>query len=140
MGRQLHRLHRRDRRRGHAAPVAPGFYRFMPIEDFATPFFGEFGAVNPSGDLIIENQAWREWMFRQRADEPRSPYPNWFTRAAGIVNQGIFPGMGGMGMGGLALNQLLVTMDGVDNPPFLRRFLTNRINSMLDAIYIAPRR
>src|SRR5205085_5449737 len=34
-----------------------GSNRFMPIEDFATPFFGEFGAVNPSADLIIENQA-----------------------------------------------------------------------------------
>jgi ATP-dependent Zn protease len=43
-------------------------------------------------------------------------------------------------MGQLALNQLLVVMDGIDNPPFMRRFLTNRINSLLDAIYIVPRR
>ena len=43
-----------------------------------------------------------------------------------IVNQGVFPGMmGGMG-GGLALNQLLVTMDGIDNPPFFRRVFTNK--------------
>ena len=28
----------------------------------------------------------------------------------------MFPGMGGMGQ--LALNQLLVVMDGIDNPPF----------------------
>jgi cell division protease FtsH len=47
--------------------------------------------------------------------------------------------MGG-GMGQLALNQLLVTMDGIDNPPFLRRMITNRLNVLLDAIYVVPRR
>ena len=47
--------------------------------------------------------------------------------------------MGGMGVG-LALNQLLVTMDGVDNPPFWKKFWTNRANSFFDAIYIVPRR
>jgi len=103
-------------------------------------FHGAWGAVNPSGDLIVENEAWREWMFEQRAPERRSPYPRWFNRLNDTVNQGIFPGMmGGMG-GGLALNQLLVTMDGIDNPPFFRRFYTSRINSALDAIYVVPRR
>jgi cell division protease FtsH len=47
--------------------------------------------------------------------------------------------MGGMGSG-MALNQILVQMDGVDEPPFMRRFLTNRINTFLDAIYIVPTR
>jgi cell division protease FtsH len=48
---------------------------------------------------------------------------------------------GGMGGGGqLALNQLLVVMDGIDSPPFVRRVLTNRINTLLDASYIVPRR
>ena len=51
----------------------------------------------------------------------------------------MFPGMGGMG-GGLALNQLLVQMDGVDEPPFMRKFFTNRINTFLDATYIVPQR
>ena len=111
----------------------------MTHEQFTPEFFGPWGAINPSGDLICENEAWREHMFRQRAPEPRAPYPSWFSRAARIVNQGMFPGMGGMG-GGLALNQLLVTMDGVDNPPFFRRWFTSKINSILDAIYIVPRR
>jgi ATP-dependent Zn protease len=31
-------------------------------------------------------------------------------------------------------------MDGIDNPPFMRRFTTNRLNSFLDAIYVVPRR
>jgi ATP-dependent Zn protease len=111
----------------------------MTHEQFTPEFFGPWGAINPSGDLICENEAWREHMFRQRAEEPRAPYPSWFSRAARIVNQGMFPGMGGMG-GGLALNQLLVTMDGVDNPPFFRRWFTSKVNSILDAIYIVPRR
>src|SRR5262249_43465445 len=65
---------------------------------------------------------------------PRNPL-------ADRVNQ--FPGglYGGMGGGGqLALNQLLVVMDGIDSPPFMRRVLTNRVNTFLDAIYIVPRR
>src|SRR5256885_17023276 len=46
-----------------------------------------------------------------------------------------------MGGGGqLALNQLLVVMDGTDSPPFFRRVLTNRVNTFLDASYIVPRR
>ena len=40
----------------------------------------------------------------------------------------------------MALNQLLVTMDGIDNPPFWRRFWTNRFNNLLDASYVVPRR
>jgi ATP-dependent Zn protease len=104
------------------------------------PLYGPFGALNPSGDLIVETRAWRDQMFEQRAPERFSPYPAWMRRVGNLVNQGVFPGMMGGGQGQLALNQLLVTMDGIDNPPFMRRFLTNRINSFLDAIYIAPRR
>ncbi len=103
-------------------------------------FYGSWGAMNPSGDLIVENEAWRDWMFEQRAPERRSPYPAWFQKVGNLVGQGAFPGMmGGMG-GGLALNQLLVTMDGIDNPPFMRRFTTSKTNSFLDAVYVVPRR
>src|SRR5436190_23512857 len=31
-------------------------------------------------------------------------------------------------------------MGGIATPPFTRRFLTNRITSILDAIYVVPRR
>jgi ATP-dependent Zn protease len=109
-------------------------------QEWQQQFYGSWGAVNPSGDLICENQAWRDWMFEQRAPDRRSPYPGWFNKLNNIVSQGMMPGMmGGMG-GGLALNQLLVTMDGIDNPPFMRRMYTSRINSLLDAIYVVPRR
>jgi cell division protease FtsH len=112
----------------------------LPLDRVEPEYFGPWGALNPSGDLICENAAWREHLFNLRAPEPRSPYPPWAVKIGNIVNQGIFPGMMGGGMGQLALNQLLVTMDGIDNPPFLRRFFTSRVNTLLDAIYVVPRR
>src|SRR4051812_30910819 len=122
-------------RRSALGGAQPG----MSVTD-PTTFFGPMGAINPSGDVIIETGEWRDWLFRQRAPESRSPYPGWMRKAGNMVNQGILPGMMGGGQGQLALNQLLVTMDGIDNPPFTRRFLTYRVNSFLDAIYIVPRR
>ena len=61
------------------------------------------------------------------------------TRIGGLVNQAI-PGMFGGGGGQLALNQLLVVMDGIDNPPFFKRMWVNRLNTFLDATYVIPRR
>jgi ATP-dependent Zn protease len=102
-------------------------------------FYGPWGALNASGDIIVESRAWRDKLFDQRAPEPRSPYPPFVQKLAGTWNQ-----MGGMGLWGgtgqLALNQLLVVMDGMDNPPFTRRLLTNRINTWLDATYVVPQR
>ena len=99
-------------------------------------WYGPYGALNPSGDLILENQQWRERLFAERA--PQSPGPSAFTnRVNGVVNF-MFPG--GMGGGSLALNQLLVVMDGIDNPPFFKKFFTNKMNTLLDGIYIVPRR
>jgi ATP-dependent Zn protease len=48
--------------------------------------------------------------------------------------------MGGMYGGGMAINQLLVVMDGIDSPPFMKRVMTNKVNTWLDASYIVPRR
>ncbi len=99
-------------------------------------FFGPNGALTPTGDLILETRAWRERLFQERAPAPASHYPAIVQRLAGFM----FPGGMGGGMGGLALNQLLVVMDGIGDPPFWRRFWTNRINTFLDASYIVPRR
>ena len=98
-------------------------------------FYGPNGALNPSEDLILESRAWRERVFAAR--EPRITPPTPFLGR--IVNQA-FPGMFGGGQGQLALNQLLIVMDGIDNPPFMRRAVTNRLNTFLDALYIVPRR
>ena len=89
--------------------------------------------------MVMESPEWRDWLFEHRAPEVTSPYPNWARKFGQIVNQGIIPGMMG-GQGGLALNQLLVVMDGIDNPPFFRRVVTNKTNSLLDAVYVVPRR
>jgi len=101
-------------------------------------FYGPNGALNPSEDLILESRAWRERVFAQRADEPPVPH-TLVTRIGGLVNQAI-PGMFGGGGGQLALNQLLVVMDGIDNPPFFKRMWVNRLNTFLDATYVIPRR
>jgi ATP-dependent Zn protease len=102
-------------------------------------YHGSWGALNAGGDIVIETEQWRNWLFQQRAPEPRSPYPGWMQKVFGKVDQ-----MGGMGLWGgtgqLALNQLLVVMDGMDNPPFMRRLTTNKVNTWLDALYIVPRR
>jgi cell division protease FtsH len=100
-------------------------------------FYGPNGSLTPSGDLVLETRAWRERLFEQRAERQQ---PNAFLAKLGaIVNQ-----VGGIGMmGGQqtgALNQLLVVMDGIDNPPFFKRFWTNRTNTLLDALYVIPRR
>ena len=54
----------------------------------------------------------------------------------------IIPGgmMGGGQGGGLALNQLLVVMDGIDEPPAMRKWMTRKVNTFLDALYIVPQR
>ena len=51
----------------------------------------------------------------------------------------MFPGAGWAAAGGgLALNQLLVQMDGIGEAPAMRRFCTNRFNTILDAMYLIP--
>ena len=108
-----------------------------PIDVHDLLFYGPFGALNPSGDLILEDRGWRERLFAERAPERLSASS--FTTRANTVLQFVFPG--GMGGGGsLALNQLLVVMDGIDNPPFFRKFFTSKVNTLLDGIYIVPRR
>jgi hypothetical protein len=94
------------------------------------------GSIHPQGELLVETRAWRDKLFAERAAAVRSaqlPVP-----FQGIRNF-MFPGGMGMG-GGMALNQLLVVMDGVDDPPWRKRFLTNKVNTFLDATYIVPQK
>src|SRR3954447_6104112 len=87
-----------------------------------------------SGDLVLETRAWRDKQFELRAPERRQP-----NRFVQFINQAV-PGAGGMfgGGGGMALNQLLVVMDGLDSPPLGKRIVTNTINTVLDALYVVP--
>jgi len=104
-------------------------------------FYGPNGALTASGDLVIESRAWRERLFAQRAESTHSGYATFIERTSERI-RGIYPGFGmggGMG-GGMALNQLLVVMDGIDEPPMLRKFLTNRVNTFLDAMFVIPQK
>src|SRR3954470_2265659 len=73
-------------------------------------FFGMNGARTRTGDLILETEEWRERLFRERAPEPSLGLAGRIV----VQVQGYMPGLMGGGQGGLALNQLLVQMDGVD--------------------------
>jgi cell division protease FtsH len=124
-------------RRQSLNPGFPGGGTHAPVQDVHDLlWYGPFGALNPSGDLILENRAWRERLFAERAPQTLAR-SGFYARLDGVFNF-MFPGMGGGGS--LALNQLLVVMDGIDNPPFFKKFFTNKSNALLDGIFIVPRR
>ncbi|HEX3689201.1 MAG TPA: AAA family ATPase [Solirubrobacteraceae bacterium] len=103
-------------------------------------FYGPHGAITASGDVIIESREWRERLFAARAERTAGA-----PTVAQRINERIlryYPGfgMGGGGGGGQALNQLLVVMDGIDEPPLMRKVLTNRLNTFMDAMFVIPSR
>ena len=110
---------------GHATPLPA-----TRFEELA--FYGPNGSLTPSGDLILETRAWRDRLFEVRAPQRKA------TFLGRIVNQMPMPGMGGQGQ--LALNQLLVVMDGIGNPPYMKKMRRNWLNTLLDATYVFPRR
>jgi ATP-dependent Zn protease len=101
------------------------------IHDFC--FFGPNGSLTPTGDLVIESRAWRERVFAERA--ATTPSNGNLLGGLGARLQRYMPGMFG-GYQGTALNQLLVVMDGMDEPPAMRKFFTNRVNNFLDAMFV----
>ena len=114
-------------------------YRTDTVHDAL--FYGPDGALTSDGDLVLEDAAWRERLFRSRSEPPGYVYPAPLVRLSDAIKRVMIPGMGGMGGGGgLALNQLLVVMDGIDDPPATKRFITRRFNTFLDALYIVPQR
>ncbi|MGO9823050.1 MAG: AAA family ATPase [Solirubrobacteraceae bacterium] len=101
-------------------------------------FYGPNGSITSSGDLVIESRAWRERLFAQRADSHVTGYST-LTQRVNERIQRFYPGFGmGGGMGGMALNQLLVVMDGIDEPPLMRKVTTNKFNTFLDAMFVVP--
>jgi ATP-dependent Zn protease len=105
------------------------------VVDTGLPMFGPHGSLSASGDLRCETRGWREHQaelaLSDRTPVQRGPF--------GQIVRAVMPGMfGGQGSG--ALNQLLVVMDGVDNPPFLRRMSTRLVNTLMDGSYIVPQR
>ncbi|HEY7344410.1 MAG TPA: AAA family ATPase [Gaiella sp.] len=118
---------------GGAINVPP----LSPMSIHEDLFFGPWGSLNPSGDLVLETKAWRDKLFTSR--ETPTVGPSGFAASMMRFYGFMFPGGMG-GMGGMALNQLLVVMDGIDNPPFMKRVITNKTNTLLDASFIVPRR
>jgi ATP-dependent Zn protease len=100
-----------------------------PIGAFEEPTFEQ------SSDLVLETRAWRDKQFALRA--PERPEPSRLVRAVNAAAPG---GMFGGGSGQMALNQLLVVMDGLDSPPLGKRILVNGVNTLLDALYFVPPR
>jgi len=129
-----HRLHRRGRaigcrREALGAAAAAG----ASPRCTTSCFYGTNGALTPNGELVLETERWRERVFAARADHRPQPA---LQRAIRHIRM---PNMFGGG-GGVALNQLLITMDGVENPPLIRRSLTKWTNLLLDASYVVPQR
>jgi hypothetical protein len=110
------------------------------LNDFL--FFGPNGSLTPTGDLVIESREWRDQLFAQRAAAEGAPGGNVFLQRVASKVNAVFPGgMGGMmGNQGQALNQLLVVMDGMGEPPVFKKFIVNRFNTFLDALFIVPRK
>ncbi len=96
-------------------------------------------SLNPSGDWSTRRR--NGAIGCSRAARRRRSGPSGFAVELMRLYNFMFPGaFGGGGMGGMALNQLLVVMDGIDNPPFMKRVITNKTNTLLDASFIVPRR
>jgi ATP-dependent Zn protease len=101
------------------------------------PMYGPRGALTASGDVIIETRDWRDHMGRMMSEAER---PAVKRGPISSIARAVVPGMFGGGGGSGALNQLLVVMDGVDNPPFLKRMSTRLVNTLADASYVLPQR
>ena len=114
---------------GFQRPVNPSYEELF--------FYGRMGAINPSEDLVLETRQWREQLFAARHAPAARPLSGLGQRYVSILTAAM-PGFSGGGQ--LALNQLLVVMDGIGEPPFWRRFWTGRVNTLLDMLYVVPMR
>ena len=142
VGRPVHRVHRRDRcgrdapagawdrpgrhpRRGFVDP-RPLFLRAQRIDHVERGSCDRDAAPGASG------------CSRSAPSLTATGYSTFTSRANERI-QRFYPGFGmGGGTGGMALNQLLVVMDGIDEPPLMRKVFTNKLNTFLDAMFVVP--
>ena len=105
--------------------LGTGGQGFIPLTDGANVedflFFGPLGSRDPSGDLIVETRRWRDRLFDDRATPASYGVSAACTRGMASLQLHVPGRHGRNGRRRLALNQLLVVMDGIDNPPFMRR-------------------
>ena len=100
-------------------------------------FYGPWGSLNPSGDLILETQAWRDKLF----DEPRDAdhRPERVRREPDALLRLHVPGR--HGRHGRHGAQPAARRDGRHRQPAVHATrVTNRTNTLLDASFIVPRR
>jgi hypothetical protein len=134
-------FHRRDRRRRHAPAGARERRRFQPIAGSSEPpLYGPWGSRSAVRRPPARGPATGATTSSPPArSSGRTRCPRASRTSADRSTASCSPA-GWAGQGQLALNQLLVQMDGVDEPPFMRKFLTNRFNTFLDAIVLHPRK
>jgi hypothetical protein len=70
-----------------ATPLHEGIASFHDLA-----FYGPHGALNSSGDLILESRAWRERMFASRAEPSVSLYPPVVNRDRAVDRECDVPG------------------------------------------------
>src|ERR687895_2735532 len=58
---------------------------FGPVDPSHYLFYGPNGALNPSGDLVLETRAWRERLFAERASRPPVAASAWAQRMSGVA-------------------------------------------------------
>ena len=117
-----------------------GAQQTFPGSKHDLAWYGQWGALTSTEDLVCETPEWRDKLFAARGPEPSSIYPPGLLAIHNKIAHYIFPGGMGGGTGQLALQQLLVQMDGMDEPPGFRKWATKRFNTFLDALYVIPTR
>ena len=101
-------------------------------------FFGPNGSLTPTGDLVIESREWRDQLFAQRAS--RGADAGGLPGAGRGEGERDIPGRHGR-HGRRPGAQPAAGGDGrFGGSPLFRKFVTNRTNTFLDAMFIVPQR
>ncbi len=117
---------------GGGAPIGG----FAPTDIWDHLFFGPHGALNPSGDLILETRRWRERMFESRAPErPGRPASKPGSRASSTSSSRAWAAAAVSP----STNSSSSWTESTTRPS-RKRVMTSRFNTFLDATYVIPRR
>ena len=124
VGRPVHRLHRRDRRGRHAPPgarrrrVGPTRLPDTSRRRVVPQFYGQFGAVNPSGDLICESAGVARVAVPAARSGAAVPVPGLVPQGRAASSTRASSRAWAAWAAGSRSTSCSSTMDGVDNPPF----------------------
>ena len=101
-------------------------------------FYGPWGSLNPSGDLILETRAWRDKLFASR-ETPTDRAERLRRKRDEVLRLHVPRRHGRDGRDGA---QPAARRDGRHRQPAVHapKCFTNRTNTLLDASFIVPRR